>query len=327
MLSIRSEPVEAAAEFEDFAVPLPPHLARFGASVRATLSGRGNGPAVVVIGGISGTRWACRGSDGGGGWWPGMVGEGCAVDPARHAVLAFDFAADESGAAAPTTRDQAEVAVAVLDAAGIDRAAFVAASYGGMVALSVAAAHPDRVTRLVVISADAQPHPTATAMRELQRRTVALGMARGCGEEALAIARGWAMLSYRTPEEFGERFEGGLPSADPCGTSAPGAYLRACGDAFARRMSPGRFLSLSGSIDRHKVDPAAVTAPALLIGATCDQLIPPARMRDLADRLGGPAALHMRDSKWGHDMFLKEASELGALVAPFLDAPVSGACA
>lgn len=305
---------------EDFAVPLPPHLARFGTSVHATLSGRGNGPAVIVMGGISGTRFACRGADGGAGWWPGMVGEGCAVDPGRHAVLAFDFAADERGAAAPTTRDQAEVAVAAMDAAGIARASLVGASYGGMVALSLAAAHPDRVARLVLISADASPHPAATAMRELQRRTVALGMAKGCGEEALAIARGWAMLSYRTPEEFGERFAGGIPCDDPCGASAPGAYLRACGEAFARRMSPGRFLSLSGSIDRHDVDPAHVTAPALLIGTECDQLIPPARMRDLADRLGGPSVLHMRASRWGHDMFLKEASEIGSLVALFLAA-------
>jgi homoserine O-acetyltransferase len=322
VLNIRSEPLANAVKAWDFAVPLPPRLARFGPSVRAMLTGGGNEPAVVVIGGISATRFAAGQADGGAGWWPGMVGAGCAVDPARRAVLAFDFAADETGAAAPTTRDQAEVAIAVMNAAGIDRAAIVAASYGGMVALSLAAAFPGRVERLAVISADARPHPTATAMRELQRRTVALGMARGCGAEALAIARGWAMLSYRTPEEFGERFAGGLPTDDPRGTSAPGAYLRACGDSFARRMSPGRFLSLSGSIDRHDVDPAAVRAPALLIGAACDQLIPPSGMRDLADRLGGPARLHMRVSRWGHDMFLKEASEIGALVGPFLDAPL-----
>lgn len=309
-------------DVEDFPVALPSHLARFGSSVRATLSGRGKGAAAVVIGGISGTRFAWRDADGGAGWWPGMVGEGCAVDPARQAVLAFDFAADDTGAAAPTTRDQAEVALAAMDAAGIDRAAIVGASYGGMVALSLAAAYPDRVARLVAISADASPHPAATAMRELQRRTVALGMARGCGEEALAIARGWAMLSYRTPQEFGERFAGGLPTADPCGATAPGAYLRACGDKFVKRMSPGRFLSLSGSIDRHRVDPADVTAPVLLIGTESDQLIPPARMRDLAERLGGPSVLHMWTSRWGHDMFLKEAAEIGSLVAPFLDGPV-----
>lgn len=304
----------ASTTRRELVVPVPPHLERFGTSVRATLVGEG--PAVAVLGGISGTRFVC--GDGDGGWWRGLVQTRHAVCPHDFAILGVDYAADESGRAAPGTQDQAQVVLAAMDAAGIATAAFVGASYGGMVALSLAALAPARVDRLVVMSADASPHPTATALRELQRRTVALGMANGCGQEALAIARGMAMLTYRTAEEFGERFEGGLAAEDPLAVTGPGAYLRACGDAFARRMSPGRFLSLSASIDRHRVDPAAVTAPALLIGAASDQLVPPGQMTALAERLGGPASLHIRPSRYGHDMFLKDAVELGALVAPFL---------
>ena len=303
---------------EDFEVALPERLAAFGPTVRATLVGRGNGPTVVVLGGISADRFACQDAHGGPGWWAGLVGEGAAIDPADRAVLSVDFAADAAGRAAPSTQDQAAVVLAAMDAAGVASAAFVGASYGGMVALSLAATHPDRATRLVVVSADASPHPMATALRELQRRTVALGIERGCGLEALAIARGLAMLSYRTDEEFGERFAGGLGSSDPRATTAPGAYLRACGDAFTRRMSPERFLSLSGSIDRHAVDPACVVAPVLLIGADPDKLVPTSQMRNLAKRLGGPAALHILRSRYGHDMFLKEAAAIGRLVAPFL---------
>lgn len=314
------EAVGESAQVCEFVVALPTHLAAFGTSVRATLTGRGAGPVAVVIGGISATRFACNAPDGGAGWWPGLVGEGAAVDPRKRPVLAVDFAADESGRAAPSTQDQAEVVLAAMDAAGIGSAVLVGASYGGMVALSLAAMHPARVERLVVISADARPHPMATAIRELQRRTVALGLANGCGAEALAIARGWAMLSYRTAEEFGERFVGGITTGDPCATSPPGAYLRHCGERFTQLMSPGRFLSLSASIDRHEVDPAQVTAPALLIGAEGDSLIPPSQMQALAEALGGPATLHIRASRYGHDMFLKDATEIGELVAPFLGA-------
>lgn len=300
----------------EFVVPVPPHLARFGTSVRATLTGEG--PPIVVLGGISGTRFVCGDADGEGGWWGGLVQSGHAVCPHDFAIVGVDYAADDDGCAAPTTQDQARVVLAAMDAAGIASASFVGASYGGMVALSLAALAPARVDRLVIVSADASPHPTATALRELQRRTVALGMANGCGTEALAIARGMAMLTYRTAEEFGDRFEGGLASEDPLGATQPGAYLSACGAAFVGRMSPGRFLSLSGSIDRHRVDPAAVTAPALLIGAESDQLVPPGQMAALAERLGGPASLHMRRSRYGHDMFLKDAARIGELVAPFL---------
>ena len=310
-----------SAAITDFEVALPPHLSTLGASVRATLSG-GAGPALVVLGGISATRFACAGADGGPGWWPGLVEEGGAINPRACAVLSVDFAADASGRIAPTTGEQAEVVVAAMDAAGIGRATLVGASYGGMVALSLAARWPERVERLVVISAPARAHPMATAIRELQRRTVKLGIEQGCGEAALAIARGWAMLSYRTPEEFAERFAGGLGCADPCAVTAPGAYLRARGEAFAGVMTPERFLSLSGSIDLHAVDPGALTAPALLIGADCDQLVPAEQMRELAREIGGPATLHVRASRYGHDMFLKDAGEIGRLVAPFL----AGSC-
>lgn len=310
--------VAAVLPRREFDVPVPLHLRRYGDRVRATLTG--DGSAVVVLGGISGTRFVCGDADGEGGWWGGLVGASRAVCPHDFSILGIDFAADETGRAALDTVDQAEIIAAAMDAAGIASAAMVGASYGGMVALSLAARVPDRVTRLVVISADAAPHPMATANRELQRRTVALGLANGCGEEALAIARGQAMLTYRTAKEFGERFAGGLAGDDPLGSTQPGDYLRACGASFVSRMSPGRFLSLSASIDRHRVEPAAVRAPTLLIGATSDALVPPSQVEALAARLGGPVTLHMRASRFGHDMFLKDAEALGGLVARFLRA-------
>ena len=300
----------------DYDVALPSALARFGPSIRARAVGAG--PAIVVLGGISATHLVCPDVYGRGGWWPGMVGEGNAIDPAASTILGVDFAADETGAAAPTTDEQAAVVLAAMDAAGIARATLLGASYGGMVALSLAASAPERVERLVVISAGPAAHPMATAIRSLQRRIVALGMDTGRGPDALAIARGLAMVSYRTAQEFGERFEGGLASPDPLGASEPGAYLCARGEDFVGRMSPGRFLSLSASIDRHRVDPACVTAPALLIGAESDQLVPPSQLQALAGALGGPATLRILQSHYGHDMFLKETAAMNILVAPFL---------
>lgn len=314
----RISPVPQGVEVEVFDVVLPPHLAYLGPSVGATLAGRREGSAVVVLGGISGDRFVCQSADGGPGWWPGLVGVGDAIDPRERAILGVDFAADASGRAAPSTQDQAAAVLAAMDAAGVARASIVGASYGGMVALALAVLASDRVDRLVIVSADAAPHPIATAIREIQRRTVAMGLEHGCGEQALAIARGMAMLSYRTAQEFGDRFAGGLDCPEPLGATEPGAYLRACGEAFVKRMSPGRFLSLSASIDRHRVDPARVAAPALLIGTEGDQLVPPSQMRDLAARLGGPSTLHIRQSCWGHDMFLKDAAAIAALAAPFL---------
>jgi len=313
--------LNAGSDHSDLEVALPADLRRFGNSTMVRVAGEVGAPAVVALGGISASRFVCRGEDGGAGWWPGLVGARCAVDPERHRVLGLDFAADPSGRCAPTTEDQARVLAAALDCAGIDRVhAIVGASYGGMVALAFAASFPARVSRLAIISAGAEPHPAASAARELQRRIVALGLRSGHADEALAIARGMAMLTYRTPEEFDARFRGGLDSEDPLAPSEAGRYLRARGAAFRAVMSPERFLSLSGSIDRHRIGAGAIACPALLVGATSDQLVPPAQMRVLAQLLGGETRLHLLDCLEGHDMFLTQASAVGDLIKPFLEA-------
>jgi homoserine O-acetyltransferase len=306
------------AELELFEIPVPADLAHFGKSVRASALGARSNPPVVVLGGISANRFPAIRPDGAPGWWCGLAGERQALDPRRQYIIGMDFAADDTGTSAPSTADQARVLAAVLDAVGIQTATIVGASYGGMVGLALAAAEPQRVDKLVAICAGAEPHPASTAARELQRRVVSLGLVSGQGEEALAIARGMAMLTYRTPAEFQVRFDGGIAEDAPLCGSAPGAYLKARGQAFRSVMSPGRFLSLSASIDRHRVQPGEVSTPCLIIGADSDQLVFPDQLRRLAEGLGGPVELQLLDSLFGHDMFLKEAERVGRIVARFL---------
>lgn len=303
----------------DAEIALPPALRRLGGSVHARLTGREEAPLIVALGGISADRFVCDRPDGRGGWWPGMVGPGCAVDPRHHRVLGVDFAADPRGEIAPSTAEQAQVLRAVLDQLAIAKAqAIVAASYGAMVALSFAEQCSERVDKLVIISAGARPHPAATASRGLQRRVVELGVKAGLEGEALAIARGMAMMTYRTADEFGRRFRGGIGGPQCLAESEPGCYLHARGEAFRAVMSPRRFLSLSASIDRHDVDATRVAHPTLLIGATSDQLVPPDDLRSLAAELAGPTVLHLLDCVEGHDMFLTNAACLSELVSPFL---------
>jgi pimeloyl-ACP methyl ester carboxylesterase len=55
--------------------------------------------------------------------------------------------------------------LAVLDAAGIERALLVGASFGGLVALDLAASHPERVGGLVLADAPLPGHPWSDEMR------------------------------------------------------------------------------------------------------------------------------------------------------------------
>ncbi|SMF64030.1 alpha/beta fold hydrolase [Allosphingosinicella indica] len=303
-----------------FTVPLTGALAGFGDAAAFAIAGPESAPVVLVLGGISANRFPAVRPDGGAGWWPGVAGAGSALDPARWRILGMDFVSDPEGRRAPASADVAALIAAALDAAGIARVhAAVGASYGGMIAMRFAQDYPDRCARLVAISADARAHPASTAIRELQRRTVALGLAAGRGQEALSIARGMAMLTYRTREEFADRFEGGISGDDVLECTQPGTYLRARGDVYHQVMSPERFLSLSAAIDRHVAEPAKIAVPSLLIGATSDLLVPPSQMEALAGGIGANARLVLRHSAYGHDMFLKDADAISALIAPFLE--------
>jgi 3-oxoadipate enol-lactonase len=55
---------------------------------------------------------------------------------------------------------------ALLDALGIDSCVLVGASFGGLVSLTFAAAHPDRIERLVLVDAPLPGHDWSERMRE-----------------------------------------------------------------------------------------------------------------------------------------------------------------
>jgi homoserine O-acetyltransferase len=274
----------------------------------------------VVLGGISGNRHACANEDGRSGWWSSIFGPDGPVGHGEFQVLGIDFVADPKGEFAPTTFDQAAIIRDTLAVIGEEAPyAIVGASYGGMVALAFAQKYqPD--CKLILFGAGAEPHPMATAARSLQRQVVALGKSGGKASEALAIARAMAMTTYRTPREFAARFAGGLDGACPLSGSEPWSYLSARGKAFVESvMSPERFLSLSASIDRHKVDPAAIANDTLVIACTEDQVVPLPQCDALVAQLAGKAELRVIESIYGHDSFLTEPERVGALIREFLD--------
>ena len=288
------------------------------------ISGPPDAPLVVVLGGISSTHHVvATADDPSPGWWEGVVGRGRAVDTTRYRVLGVDFldgGRTSSGRPARpvTTHDQADAIAALLDDLGVARAhAFVGASYGGMVSLAFAQRYPERLTRLVAVSAAHESHPMTTGLRGLQRRIVELGLDTGRPFDALALARGVAMTTYRTAREFGERF---FHSAE----RGPGVpfeverYLERSGRRFASTFPPERFLALSLSADLHRVTPSAIRARATFIAAEGDTLVPETAIRALASRVAGPSRFELVPTRYGHDAFLTEPALVGRIITEAL---------
>ena len=137
------------------------------AGVRIAFEERGEGAPLLLVHGLGYGRW---------GWGP-------AVEPlAEHArVLLFDNRGIGESDVPPgpyAARTLAGDAVAVLDAAGVERADVVGTSLGGMVAQVVATDFPERVRRLVLACTTpgggrAVPYPEGTRKLLEQAATLA----------------------------------------------------------------------------------------------------------------------------------------------------------
>ncbi|KGQ17795.1 Homoserine O-acetyltransferase [Lysobacter dokdonensis DS-58] len=287
--------------------------------VRWEVRGPAHLPVVAVLGGISANRHvAASRTFAERGWWDA---QGDARWLAAHRVVSIDWVGSDGTLDAPIdTADQAAALAAVLDVLGIDALdAIVGCSYGAMVGLAFATTHPARVRHLVAIAGAHRPHPFASAWRALQRNVVALGQLQCDEAQGLSLARQLAMLSYRTPEEFGARFDATPILDGGSARCASEAWLAERGAAWAQKTSATAFVRLSESIDLHEILPSSVRVPTTLVAFAEDRLVPPDDIRALAAGISAPVRLQVLHSPYGHDAFLKEPDAIAHVLARALD--------
>ena len=291
------------------------------------LAGPAGAPVIVALGGISASRRVWLPDEPRGGWWHEVVGPGLALDTQRFRTLSFDYlgaSADSTGPRDgnpfPTVSafDQAELLLRLMNHLGLSSVRAIAgASYGGMVALAFGERYPDRVARLIVISAADRAHPMASAWRVVQRRIVKYALESSQAAQGLELARALAMATYRSPEEFAARFAGAARKQDGKFVLPVEEYLFARGAEYAKSYRPESFVCLSESIDLHRVDATRVFAPVTAVAVREDQLVPLGDMRAMVARLPN-AELHEISSVYGHDAFLKENRRLAPIFSNVL---------
>lgn len=290
--------------------------------VVARLYGPKDAPVVVAAGGISAGRVLFAkedATDTAPGWWEGVAGPGEALDLNRFRVLSIEFAPrlPASHVYTITTHDQARLVKLLLDQINVDKIySFIGASYGAMIGLAFAELYPDAVERLCVISAAHRAHPMATAFRGLQRRLLVFGKENGKPAEGISLARQLAMTTYRSDAEFSERFDGPPPETAG-GNYVVCGYLRARGDAYTA-TDVNRWISMSDSLDRHRVDPAKIKAKVFLAAVPTDRLVPYEDMKILSEALSDSVFIDF-PSLYGHDAFLKEIKLVSDIVRTSLE--------
>lgn len=274
-------------------------------------------------------------------WWSEMIGPDKAVDTGRDFAICANVIGSPYGTLSPltadpdtgapwaadfpetTVRDCVGLHRLLLEQLGVSEVAFaVGGSLGGMQVLEWAF-HRDLVRGIVPIAVGGRHSPWCIGWSEAQRRAIR-GDPRWHGgryssetppAEGLALARMMAMISYRSFEEFGERF--GRQRSDE-GFHAE-SYLRHQGEKFVERFDANCYLRLTEIMDTHDVSRGrgpyedvlrGVDQPALVVGVTTDILYPLAEQRELQSLLPN-AELAVLDASQGHDGFLIAQRQLG----------------
>lgn len=209
--------------------------------------GRGDALPILFLHGVGSDKSA---------WRPQLD----AFGRTRRAV-AFDFPGyGESGPAAPdcTRDDYAAAILAALDALEIDRAHVCGLSLGGVVAIAMHSAAPDRCASLILADTFAV-HPDGEAI--YQRSVQA---SRDPGMRALAEQRAPLLLAPGTPDEVRIEVIATMAGIDP--------------DAY--RIG-ARAVWLADQRERV----AAIGMPTLVLVGELDPVTPPALSEDLARQI------------------------------------------
>ena len=141
------------------------------------------------------------------GWWSEVVGPNLTIDTLHFSVLAFNIPGNGVNDYALEnyndfhTGDIAEIFYQGLHILGIEKLfALIGGSIGGGIAWEMAALYPTLTENLIPVAADWKASDWIIANTFLQKRLLENS------NEPLSDARIHAMLTYRTPASFTERF-------------------------------------------------------------------------------------------------------------------------
>ncbi|WP_431282015.1 alpha/beta fold hydrolase [Humitalea sp. 24SJ18S-53] len=244
----------------------------------------GQGRAVLLLHGIGGR--ACL-------WQPTLD----ALAPRARAV-AWDMPGYDGGAVLDPMSfgTLAAAAVTLLDRLGIARADVVGHSMGGMVAIEMGIAHPDRVRSLCLAATSAAFGGKDAAFRDafLAARQKPLEEGRGMAGVAADLVPGMAG-----------------PAADPAAVPAAQAAMATVPEPAYRAA-----LACLTGFDR-RADLSRITAPTLVLAGEADATAPPRGMARLAEAILGARFAVIPGA--GHLLPLEAPDAFHAALLRFLD--------
>ncbi|CAG8534231.1 uncharacterized protein OCT59_003144 [Rhizophagus irregularis] len=214
------------------------------------------------------------------GWWENFIGPGLSIDTNKYFVICTNVIGGCYGSTGPSSIDPSDgekyatrfpiltifdmvrAQFLLLDHLGINKLhASVGSSMGGMQSLASAWLYPDRVSRLISISACARSHPYSIALRHTQRQVLMADPNWNKGfyynsippHVGMKLAREIATISYRSGPEWEQRFGRKRQFEEQSPALCPDflieTYLDHQGERFCLQYDPNSLLYISKAMD------------------------------------------------------------------------------
>jgi homoserine O-acetyltransferase len=282
-------------------------------------------------------------------WFGGLIGSGKAIDPEKHFIICPNILGSCYGSSGPTSiqpetgkpyqanfpditiRDIVRFHQRLLNhlqIAGIEL--IVGGSLGGMTALEFSLMD-ERIKAAALFAMGKAHTPWAIGISEAQRMAVYADENWNGGfydekhppKKGLAAARAMAMITYRSPQNYTQKFGRSFHSEDK--KYQVESYLNYQGNKLVHRFDANAYITLTKAMDRHDVSLnrgsfeetlGNLQQPVLVVGFDSDMLYPIAEQKELA-ALIPKAQLAEIKSPYGHDAFLIEFDELNHELSSF----------
>lgn len=284
-------------------------------------------------------------------WFPGIFGKDNLCNPEEKFIICINVPGSCYGSVGPwsvnpktgdpyrgnfpnlTIRDLVKFQQLLLDQLGVKEIEFViGASLGGMQALEFTIMDK-RIQSSILIAMGKSHSPWAIGISHAQRAAIYADPKWNGGfydkndppVSGIAAARMMAMITYRTPKNYGAKF--GRVHQDGKDQFQVESYLNYQGEKLAERFDALTYVILTKAMDQHDIFRGRsgfkevlnrIETPVLVAGIESDLLYPPAEQRELAELF--PLGRYREiESDYGHDAFLIEFEQLNQILNPFIE--------
>ena len=283
------------------------------------------------------------------GWWAGLIGDNCVIDPAKHFIVCANILGSCYGSSGPLThnqatghpyfqtfptvtiRDMVQAHILLRKHLGIDKIhLLIGGSMGGYQVLEWALAEPAAIEKLFLLCTGASESAWGIAIHTAQRLAIEADCSwqdatPQAGARGLKAARAIGMLTYRNYQTFVRTQSD--PDKDKTDGFRAASYINYQGDKLVNRFNAQTYWLLTKAMDSHNIargraaDMATLLGqlshPTLLMGITSDILCPPEEQLFLEKHMPN-ATYHEIDSSYGHDGFLIEFEQIGGILKAWM---------